>query len=211
MDALVAFCGIVVALTIGAMSPGPSFVVVARTSIAASRCDGLAAALGMGAGGVTFGALALLGLQAVMAHVGWLYVGLKFAGGVYLLYLAARLWLGAAKPLAVPPPQSGQPTRAARSFVLGLTTQLSNPKTAIVYAGIFAALLPAAAPTWLYAALPVAIFLIETGWYAIVAVVFSSARPRAMYLRSKAWIDRAAGVVIAALGVRLIVDASPAA
>jgi len=38
--------GIAGAMIIGAMSPGPSFVMVARTAVA-SRSDGLAAALGM--------------------------------------------------------------------------------------------------------------------------------------------------------------------
>jgi threonine efflux protein len=32
-------------------------------------------------------------------------------------------------------------------------------------------------------------------------------RPRAVYLRSKRWIDRLAGAVLGVLGVRLIVDA----
>ena len=58
MDGLVPFLGIAGAVALGAMAPGPSFVFVVRTSIAATRADGLAAALGMGAGGVTFAALA---------------------------------------------------------------------------------------------------------------------------------------------------------
>jgi threonine/homoserine/homoserine lactone efflux protein len=93
-----------------------------------------------------------------------------------------------------------------RSFGIGLTTQISNPKTAIVYASIFAALLPASPPTWILLALPPAVFLVETGWYAIVAVAFSAGRPRAVYLRSKAWIDRLAATVIGALGIRLVMD-----
>jgi threonine/homoserine/homoserine lactone efflux protein len=80
MQELVPFLGILGALTVGAISPGPSFVFVARTAIALSRRDGLAAALGMGAGGVIFGGLALLGLQAVLAKVEWLYAELRLAG-----------------------------------------------------------------------------------------------------------------------------------
>jgi len=58
----------------------------------------------------------------------------------------------------------------------------------------------------LFAALPPLIFVIEAGWYAVVALAFSSERPRAAYLRSKFWIDRLAGAVMGALGVRLVVD-----
>lgn len=211
MDAQVAFFAILGALTIGAMSPGPSFVVVARTAVAASRRDGLAAGLGMGVGGVTFGALALLGLQTVLARVAWLDAGLKVAGGLYLLYLAVRLWGDAGAPVTLPEGRGAGPAGPARSFALGLSTQLSNPKTVVAYASIFAALLPAVHPRWLYVALPPSIFVIEAGWYSLVALTFSAGRPRAVYLRLKSWIDGAAGGVMAALGLRLLVDAGRAA
>ena len=57
------------ALTLGAMSPGPSFVMVARTAVARSRANGLAAALGMGVGGLIYAVASLLGLQALFAAV----------------------------------------------------------------------------------------------------------------------------------------------
>jgi threonine/homoserine/homoserine lactone efflux protein len=96
--------------------------------------------------------------------------------------------------------------RRGKSFGLGLATQLSNPKTAVVYASIFAALLPAHLPGWMWLALPPLIFAVEAGWYTAVALLFSSPRPRAAYLLSKRWIDRLAGSVMGALGVRLILD-----
>jgi threonine/homoserine/homoserine lactone efflux protein len=56
-------------------------------------------------------------------------------------------------------------------------------------------------------ALPPLTFAVEMTWYTIVAVLFSSSRPRAAYLRGKHWIDRVAGGVVTALGGRLIVEA----
>ncbi|CAO3378554.1 LysE family translocator [Azospirillum argentinense] len=204
---VLALLSVLGALAIGAISPGPSFVLVARTSIAVSRRAGLAAAVGMGIGGVAFATLALLGLHAVLTQVGWLYLALKIAGGLYLVHLAVRIWRGAAEPIRVPD-GSAEADGILRSFGIGLATQVSNPKTAIVYASIFAALLPASPPGWVLLALPPAVFLVEAGWYAIVAVAFSAGRPRAAYLRSKTWIDRMAASVIGALGVRLVVDAA---
>lgn len=206
METLLPFLSILGALALGAISPGPSFVFVARTSLALSRRDGTAAALGMGAGGVIFAGLALFGLQAVLARVAWVYAALRLAGGVYLLYLAFRLWYGAAEPIVVPSGAERRAPGSLRSFWLGLATQLSNPKAAIVYGSIFAALLPPAPPAWIFVALPPAVMLIEIGWYTIVAVTFSSEHPRAAYLRGKRWIDRAAGGVMGALGLRLVVE-----
>ncbi|CAN7223380.1 LysE family translocator [Rhizobium sp. LjRoot254] len=197
------------ALAIGAMSPGPSFVLVSRVAVTASRPNGLAAALGMGVGGATFGMLALAGLSALLQQVEWLHLALKIVGGLYLVYLGIRIWRSATTPLVMDEMGAGRKRSAARSFWLGLVTQLSNPKTAIYYASIFAALLPAKPAPWLMFALPPLIFLIETGWYAIVALAFSSSGPRAAYLRSKTWVDRVAGAVLGALGARLLVDGLP--
>lgn len=222
MSTLLPVIAVAGAIALGAMSPGPSFVMVVRTAVARSRRDGLAAALGMGAGGAIFAALALLGLTAALAGVAWLYLGLKVLGGAYLLYLAYRIWRGAREPLDLGAPageSAGEGGRAGparsfpaqsfpgRSFLLGLTTQLSNPKTAIFYASVFAALLPrGAGPETALLLLPV-IFALEAGWYAIVALAFSARRPRQAYLRWKAWIDGLAGAVLAALGLRLMADA----
>ncbi len=135
---------LIAALLVGVVSPGPSFVMVARTAVASSRAHGLHAALGMGVGGTCFAGAALLGLQAVLLAVPALYLALKVLGGLYLCYLGVRIFLAARVPLAIDGhAAAAAPAPASRAFWLGLVTQLSNPKTAIVYASVFAALLPA--------------------------------------------------------------------
>ncbi|MEQ9607555.1 MAG: LysE family translocator [Kiloniellaceae bacterium] len=197
------------ALLIGAASPGPSFVLVSRDAISASRLDGLAAAVGMGVGGAFFAALAVFGLTALLLQVGWLYLGLKLAGGAYLVYLGLRIWRGAQQSLVLP--DSGGLRRSLpRSFFLGLMTQVSNPKTALVYTSIFAALLPASPPFWLLISLVPLVASVEAGWYAVVALAFSARKPRSAYLAAKLWIDRAAGAVIGVLGLQLIASAGRA-
>lgn len=207
MSASAAVFAILVALLLGAMIPGPSFVLVARNSISLSRGDGLATALGMGVGGIFFGGIALAGLYTLLVAVEWLYIALKVAGGLYLLYMASKIWRGASAPITVDEGHAAPPLSARRSFWVGLTTQLSNPKTAIWYGSIFAALLPHHPPLWCYVVLPPMVFLIEAGWYTVVALCFSSRRPRELYLHAKKWVDRIAAGVIAALGLRLILAA----
>ena len=87
-----------------------------------------------------------------------------------------------------------------------LLTQLSNPKTIIVYASLFAALLPRTVPLDLMIALPLGVFAVEAGWYSIVALAFSARHPRRLYLAAKSWIDRTAGAVMGGLGLRLILS-----
>lgn len=206
MSTIASLLGILGALLIGAISPGPSFVLVSRIAVTRSRIDGLAAAVGMGLGGAIFGALALAGLSAILLQVGWLDVVLKMVGGAYLIYLGLRIWRGAADPIVVPEAAAVRSQSRIGSLSFALITQLSNPKTAVVYGSIFAALLPASPPSWLLMALPPLIFVIETAWYAVVAVAFSADGSRSLYLRSKTWIDRSAGAVLGLLGARLMVE-----
>jgi threonine/homoserine/homoserine lactone efflux protein len=205
MSSAAILASIFAAMLVGAMSPGPSFVVVSRIAISRSRLDGLAAAAGMGVGGIVFSVLALAGLTALLTQFAWLYLVLKLAGGAYLVYIACRIWRRAKEPLEVSGSIEGR-SSIRRSFSTALLTQLSNPKTIIVYASIFAAFLPKTIPFGVIVGLPIGIFAIEFGWYAIVAMAFSARRPRQVYLSAKRWIDRSAGLVMGGLGLRLIVS-----
>ena len=208
MQELAAVIGISTALAIGAASPGPSFVMVARTAASTTRSNGLYAALGMGVGGFFFAVASLLGLQGLLHAVPSLYWALKLFGGLYLAYIGVRIFRGAKEPLDTQGlAQSTGKTAATRYLGLGLMTQLSNPKTAIVYASVFAAFLPEQASLAFSCLVAGLVFAVEAGWYAIVAVVLSATKARATYLRFKAWVDRAAGGVMVALGLKLVLSA----
>jgi len=202
---------ILLALLAGVVSPGPSFVQVARIAVSRSRADGLAAAVGMGLGALVFAMLALAGLQALLAALPGVYMALKIVGGLYLMWMAFNIWRGARQPLEMGSAGDGVSRQTVwQSFRQGLVTQLSNPKIVVVYSSVFAALLPAQFP--LPAALLVlaGVLVMETGWYAVVALVLSSSVPRAAYLRSKLVVDRVAAGAMGLLGLRLVATAHTA-
>ena len=192
------------ALLVAAISPGPGFVLVAKFAIGASRNDGIAASIGMGIGGFILSLLALTGLHAVSTSVPILFVILKALGGLYLVYLAIRQWLGAKQTLEIESGDSKTQSTVKNSFLIALVTQLSNAKAAITYGVIFAALLPLNFTSTVYFILPPLVFMVETGWYLLVTLTLSSASPRAVYLKSKSLFDRIAGSVMAGLGIKLI-------
>src|SRR6185312_1169189 len=105
MTPLVSLFSILSALALGAISPGPSFLFVTRTSVAVSRANGIAAAVGMGLGACLVTTLALVGVRAVIAQVEWLYLAFKLLGGAYLVYLGIRLWQGGKPPPANDAPE----------------------------------------------------------------------------------------------------------
>lgn len=191
---------------LGAISPGPSFVLVSRIAISGSRAEGLMAAIGMGIGGFLFACIAVAGLTAILAQVEWLNLAFRLAGGAYLVWLGINIWRAASKPIQAAETATGRQGTLWKSLLRGLFVQLSNPKTAIFYASMFAALLPSPTPSWMLFVLPPLLLLNEFMWYAIVALGFSSRGPKAAYLRCKIWIDRAAGAVVGTLGVKLMTD-----
>lgn len=191
------------ALMLGAMSPGPTSIYVAKNSIAISRKHGLFTALGTGTGAAIFGLLAVLGLQALLLAVPSAYLALKICGGLYLLWLAYKIIKHAKEPIQSDSSASTQMS-LRRAFTTGLITQLANPKIAIVLASIFTALLPKDIPTYYYVVLPMLCFFIDAGWCSLVAVALSAEKPRQVYLKFKAVFDRAAGVVMTVLGLKLI-------
>ena len=140
MSEYLSFIGVVAALSVGTVSPGPSFVLVARTAVAKSRAHG------MGVGGVLFAGAALLGLQGLLLAVPSFYVAFKVLGGLYLCYLGLRIFRAANNPLETTTPDTISSQNSGRSFLIGLGTQVSNPKTAIVYASVFSAFLPTSFP-----------------------------------------------------------------
>ncbi len=203
MESFLILGSIAFALMLGAMSPGPTSIYVAKNSIAISRKHGLFTALGTGAGAAIFGLLAVLGLQAFLLAVPSAYLILKICGGIYLLFLAYKIIKHAKEPIETGD-ETNQKMSLRRAFVTGLITQLSNPKIAIVLASIFTALLPKEIPTYFYFVLPSLCFFIDAGWCSLVAVALSAEKPRRVYLKFKAVFDRLAGGLMTILGLKLI-------
>lgn len=200
---LIAIAGV---LLVGAMSPGPSFLVVAQHSLSESRSHGIATAFGTASGVAIFAVLASLGITTVIEQVPTAYVIFKLLGGLYLMYLAWKIWVNARQRIATTKTVTGQNKPLMRCFLVGLATQMSNPKTALVIAGIFAAFVPVNPPvnTTLFVALVA--FVIDFSWYAIVATVLSNSRARDAYQRAKIGFDRVAAILLGAVGLRLLIS-----
>lgn len=191
-------------LIMGVVSPGPCFIHVARNSVIHSRQHGLATAAGTGTGAAIFALLAMLGLQKILNAVPELFTGLKIAGGAYLIWLAIKIFRGASQPITLSLNSGITPKKISTSFRNGLLTQLSIPKTAIVFASIFTALLPDNIPAAFYYVLPCMSFVIDAGWYSFVAVLLSTEKPRQLYLRMKSCVDRTSATILSIVGMRLI-------
>ena len=191
------------------ISPGPSFLITARTAVARSRIDGVKIAVGLGAGTLVWSTAALLGLNILFKLHHWLFVGMKIAGALFLMWIAIQIFRHAKSPVEL---SEGNGEAAKRNpFVRGFLTQISNPKVAVFFGSIFVAILPKDVPGWMMLALIVIFTVNEITWYTLVSLCFGSTPVRRFYLGAKAWIDRVTGVFLGGLSLRLLMRAGDVA
>ncbi|EEW23845.1 LysE family translocator [Rhodobacter ferrooxidans] len=199
---LAAFLAVALLHLMAAISPGPAVLMSARTGITEGLRTGAFLAIGIGAGAVVWAAAAMFGLALLFAAAPALLWGFKIAGGLYLLHMAWNMWRQADTPLALTDDRR-PPRSAASAFRLGLLTQLSNPKPAVLFSAIFVGTVPQGTPLWVVLALLTVVFLNEAIWNTLVARIFSFDRSKAVYISLKSVIDRAFGGMLALLGLKI--------
>jgi threonine/homoserine/homoserine lactone efflux protein len=199
---LAGFLAIYVLHLMASISPGPAVLMSARTGLTEGFRTGFLLAVGIGLGGVFWATAAISGLAVLFQTAPSLLRGLKLVGGVYLLYLAYKMWRGADTKLDITQ-QSTIPRSAGAAIWLGLSTQLTNPKTVAMFSAIFIGTVPPATPLWQIACVLLAVFMNEALWCSFVARIFASERTRRSYISLKSILDRAFGGMLALLGLKL--------
>lgn len=199
---LAAFVSVALVHLMAAISPGPSFVLSIRVAAAEGFRVATGLAIGFGLGAMVLAGAALLGLVLLFEVVPVALTALKLLGGLFLIYVAVKLWRHAPDPM----PQQA-PDTAPRGFIaairLGLVAMLANPKPIVFFGAVFVGLIPLTATLAEKAVVLANIFWIETAWYIVVARVFSLPRARLLYARFKTALDRCLGGVLAALGAKI--------
>lgn len=198
---LAAFLAVSALLVMGAISPGPAVLMSARTGVTEGLRTGFFLALGIGAGAVFWSLTALCGLAVLFQVAPTFLWAFKIGGGCYLIWIAIGMWRHADAPL--PQSTGAAPRSAASAFRLGVWTQLSNPKPAVLLSSIFIGTVPPGTPYWVLAALLAVCFTAETTWNTLVARIFSFDRTRRAYIGSKSTIDRSFGGLLALLGLKI--------
>jgi threonine/homoserine/homoserine lactone efflux protein len=113
------------------VTPGPDMSLWLAKTVAGGRLAGLAAATGTQLGCIAHALLAAFGLSALIAASPSLFLALKIAGAIYLLWLAVdAVRNGSSLNVAASAPQGAQ---IWRNLFLGFMVNLSNPKVVLFF------------------------------------------------------------------------------
>ncbi len=189
-----------IALFAAIASPGPALLVAIRTTLSAGRPAGIAIGCGLGLMAAIWTLMALLGLETVFRLFPWAYAAAKLAGAAYLLYVAYKMWTGARDSIGV----ESRPNNHA--FRQGFLINLLNPKSVLFAAAVLIVVFPAGMSGMENAVVVLNHLVIEILFYTALAFGMSTRAVSRRYLRAKVYIDRAASVILGALGLRLLVS-----
>ncbi|RPE71805.1 threonine/homoserine/homoserine lactone efflux protein [Pacificibacter maritimus] len=203
LTALVAFYFIHLA---AAVAPGPAVLMAARTALRDGMLSGACIAVGLGLGACLWALAALFGLALLFQVAPFLLIVLKVVGGLYLGYLAYKIWKHAPEPMETEDIKGHKGLTPPKAVWLGIKTQLASPKPALFFGTIFLGLIPEHPPVWVYLAVLGIIFFNDCVWNIIVSRIFSLERTRRAYLNLKTSIDRIFGVLLAALSAKLVLS-----
>ena len=204
---LAIFAGAVVLL---AITPGPNMVYLISRSICQGRQAGFVSLLGVLAGFIAHMMAAALGLSALFVTVPLAYELLKWAGAVYLAYLAWQ----AVRPGARSPFQGRQLSHDSprKLFVMGLLTNLLNPKVAFFYLSLFPQFISPEHGSLFAQSLILGVTQIAISFVVLLTMAMSASRIAGWFEHNPHWLAvqrYAMGSVLAGLAARLAISQSP--
>ncbi len=191
------------------LTPGPNMVYLVSRSITQGRRAGVVSLAGVALGFVVHLLATNLGLSVVFVAVPELYTAVKLAGAAYLGYLA---W-NALRPggPSVFAPRDVPHDTPRRLFTTGLTTNLLNPKIAVMYLSLIPQFVDPGAGHVLLRGLVLGSVQIAVALTVNLALVLAAGTVSVFLARRPSWLRVQRflmGTALGALAVSLAVDTS---
>jgi threonine/homoserine/homoserine lactone efflux protein len=201
---LLTFVGVVTLLTI---TPGPDMALVTRVMFGHGRTAAWRTSLGVVTGHLVWGTASALGVAAILNASATLYGVLRLAGAAYLIWLGLSALLARAPAQASAATARTTPAAVAGAYRQGLANDLLNPKIGVFYTTLLPQFIAPGQPVILTSLLLAATFAaIVALWLAIYVALL--ARAGALFQGSalQRGLERATGVVLIGLGLRLATE-----
>lgn len=196
-----AWTAILLAFTLAVIVPGPDTFLILRLGVRERRAAMLAAC-GIMIGNLVWTGASVLGLAALMRALPGAIPVMQALGSAVLVWIGVQSVLSGLRTLR----SRSQDSAAApalrttsRPLLLGIVTNMSNPKALLFFTALFSQLLPADATGVDRVLIVVALTAIGLAWFLIFAWFTSSQQFQRMFQRTTPFIDVAAGLVFLAV------------
>jgi threonine/homoserine/homoserine lactone efflux protein len=191
-----------------AISPGPNMMYLASRSVSQGRAAGLVSLGGVAVGFVIYLVLTAFGITALAMAVPLAYDALRVAGASYLGWLAWQaLRPGARSPFEV---RDLPPDSRPRLFVMGLLTNLLNPKAAALYLSLLPQFVEPGRGSVFAQSLQLGLVQIAVSMTVNTTVILTAGALAAFLGSRPTWARaqrRLMGAVLGGLAVRMALDA----
>lgn len=181
------------------LSPGPDVLLIAKSAATTTRENSLKIILGISLGIVIWVCLTLLGFTVLIEQFPWIQQVLMLVGGLFLAKMGWAMFQGGMRSLnSSADLAEGEilKTGAAQNyFLLGLLTNLSNPKTLIYFSSVFSLALSSSASDYLKMQLAVIIPVQTFMVFAAFMWIMSMPKIKAIYQKSGSYIDIISGAL----------------
>ena len=207
MSLLLTICGL---HFIAQLSPGPDVLLIARSAASTSRANAMKIIAGISVGIVVWVVLTLAGFTVLIDQFPWIQQVLMLVGGAFLAKMGWGMLKGglqAFKQRNVTTDDSLVVNEPKSYFMLGLFTNLSNPKTLIYFSSVFSLALSSSASDYLKSQLAVIIPLQTFITFALLMLLISQPKIKVLYQRAGSYIDLISGALFLIFAIWLWYDA----
>lgn len=176
---------------LGAISPGPSLLMVIRNTIVGGRRRGVMCAVGHGIGFGLYAGVAIFGLIVLLEEAPGVFLGLQWIGIALLIWYGWLMWAHSDEEVT-----EDSVEKEARGFLEGFSIAFFNPKIALFLVAVLAQVLESGMSLETKLVIGFIGMAIDMAWYVLVAV-FLTGTPLLDWLRSNGSIvNRLTAVVL---------------
>ena len=181
--------------------PGPTVLLVLAHAIGQGRRVAVPTALGVATGDLVAMTASLAGLGALVMTSATLFTALKWAGAVYLVWLGARMLMGAGTARLDLRAKGGE-IAPQTAYLNAATVTALNPKSIVFFIAFVPQFLDPAGPFVPQAAILIATFVGLAGINAL-AYAIAAGRLRETIRRPAVigWLTRAGGATLIGMGL----------
>ncbi len=196
---LILISQIIIVCLLGAMSPGPSMVVVINNAITKSRVNGIIAAIAHGIGIAIYALFAVLGIGLIIQTSSFIFNGLQILSIFFLFYLGVQS-LRYTDEIDF---EDTQVKSGFTSFAQGFAISILNPKILIWFVAIYSQFMSVDNNLILNATLVITAGVVDTVWYILLVYLVTSGMIFGRIKKNYQMIEKIIGFLFIVLSIGL--------